>query len=274
MAIDADVEWHYAFSARHPERADVYRTLAEASAAARDAWPSILDQPYGAHPRERIDLFPGRAGAPLLIFVHGGYWRSHDKSSFSGVAPAFLAHGISVAVVGYPLAPESGLPRIVDSVRAAVAWLQGEGRAHLPAFGPIVVCGHSAGAHLAAMAAIEAPSVNGCVALSGIFDLAPLLRTSIGADVRLDAATARTASPLAQPPGVGWLLAAVGGAETPAFLEQTRRYADHWGGAGRTANTLTLPGANHYTVLLEFLRGDGMLLRHMRRLMTSAERAS
>src|SRR5438874_244911 len=106
VTIDPLMERQYVFSEHHPSRATVYREIATASAAARRDAPVHLDLAYGEHARHRIDLFPGRDAGPLVVFFHGGYWRSQHKDSYGFVATALRRHGMSVAVIGYPLAPE------------------------------------------------------------------------------------------------------------------------------------------------------------------------
>lgn len=264
MVIDPRVEPQYVFSDRFPSREAVYAEIAAQSAIARAAQPALLDLPYGAHPRERIDLFPGQDGAPLLVFIHGGYWRSQQKDDYAFVANALRRRGFSVAVAGYPLAPERSLPGIVQSLRSALAWLHGAGSVLLPAWRETVIAGHSAGGHLAAMLASDAefgPTIAGCLALSGLYDLAPLSRTSIGIQVGIDSALAARLSPLMLPVGPGWFIAAVGGNETAAFLEQASRYAAHWSASAAASDLVVVAGADHYSILRQMAELDGPVLR-------------
>lgn len=303
LPVDPSIQADYVFSQRYPERAQVYATIAHDSERVRAQRRFFPDLPYGLHPREMLDLFPGKAGAPLLVFIHGGYWRSMDKSSFSYVAAPFLDRGISVAVVGYPLAPEVPVGGIVQSIRKAVVWLANQAGAYLPDVQTINLCGHSAGGHLAAMASVpdevfrpsaadgcvgsadhttppnEAscvtyPDIAGCVTLSGIFDLLPLVQTSIGRLIGLSAQDAIAWSPIGrglfpekskpdqsdESTTAPWLLAAVGTDETASFLDQTGRYVHHWTTSGGTATSLALPGLNHYNVLLELGRPGSVLM--------------
>lgn len=269
MEIDPPIERQYVFSDRYPSRTAVYAEIAAASTAARAQPPAWRDLPYGPHPRERIDLFPGHDGCPLLVFIHGGYWRSQRKDDYAFVAGAARQRGFSVAVAGYPLAPQRSLPDIVHSLRAAMDWLHGPGSALLPAWRGTVVAGHSAGGHLAAMLASDpdrAQRIAGCLALSGLFDLAPLARTSIGADVGIDETLAGRWSPLSRPAGTGWLVAAVGADETPAFHDQAGRYVAHWS-AGQEgtggAELLVVPGADHYSILRQMADPDGPVMQSL-----------
>lgn len=250
----------YVFRDRHPERGEVYRRFDEASAAARATLGGRLDLPYGPHPREKFDLFAGPAGAPLVVFVHGGYWQSLDKERYSFVAVPLLASGFSVALPGYPLAPEASSETIVASIRrclpAIVAALGTP-----PAFA--VASGHSAGGHLAAMLAMaEAPPVPiaACVPVSGIFDVEPIVETSLNAALGLDAVRARAISPIhLRPPAGCRLVAIVGEAETSAFVAQSQRFSTHWRAAGGDAELVSLAAGNHYTVLCDLLEGRSLI---------------
>lgn len=275
MAIDPLAESHYVFPPGHPSRTAVYRDIALASAAARASARWLPNLRYGAHERQCLDLFPGCDGRPLLVFFHGGYWRSQHKDAYSFVAGALRRDGLSVAVVGYPLAPEWPLGRIVDSCRTALHWLRGPGREQLPATTGTVLAGHSAGAHLAASVASDAGAgVMGCVALSGIFDLRPLLHTSIGQSIALDPATAAACSPIDRPAGPGWLIAAVGSEETEGFHRQTGRYAAHWAGAPRSGATIEVEGADHYSILRQLADADSTVLRALRARLALADRVT
>lgn len=243
----------YVFRDRYPERTEVYRRFDEASAAARDRLECRLDLSYGDHPRERLDLFPAGPGAPLVVFVHGGYWQSLDKERFSFVASALAPLGFAVALPAYPLAPEVDVGRIVASVARSLT-VAVEALSDPPPF--CIVAGHSAGGHLAAMLALRPPSqipVAACVPISGIFDLEPLLATSLNAALGLDGPAARALSPIRQPPGQCRLVAYVGEDETQDFLRQSRDYAGHWRGQGRQSDCIGLRNRNHYTILEDLL---------------------
>ncbi|MBL8584278.1 MAG: alpha/beta hydrolase [Rhizobiaceae bacterium] len=240
----------YVFRDRYPERTEVYRRFDEASAAARQTHGCRLDIRYGPHPRETFDLFTGKSGAPLVVFVHGGYWQSLDKQRFSFVALPLVARGFAVALPNYPLAPESPPEAIVGSVtRCLPAVLGALGAAP----SSIIATGHSAGGHLAAMLSLGHP-VAACVPISGIFDVAPLLHTSVNAALALDAARAAAISPISRPPRRGCrLVALVGGDETAAFTAQSESYVRHWRDGGEVAELVSLGGRNHYTVLCDLL---------------------
>ncbi|MGS0897207.1 alpha/beta hydrolase [Burkholderia stagnalis] len=265
MTVDPRIDAHYVFSERYPERRAVYDSIDSMSAQTRLTLRCTIDVAYGDDPLERLDLFPGCAGQPLVVFIHGGYWRSMDKRSFSYVARPFAGLGYSVAILNYPLAPEAPLAGIVGSASRALDWLAGQGKAYLPGCPSTVLVGHSAGGHLAACLASArgvAGGVAGCVCVSGIFDLEPLMKTAIAAQVRLGTTDVATLSPLTRAPFDGWMLLAVGAEETEGFVEmQTRRFAVRQRDAGHAAETMLIEGANHYTVLMSLASADQDLVR-------------
>ncbi|HEU5322155.1 MAG TPA: alpha/beta hydrolase fold domain-containing protein, partial [Methylomirabilota bacterium] len=103
--------------------ADYLARYAKDSARARGELPCRLDVPYGAHAGETLDVFPAAApGAPVHVFVHGGYWQWLDKADFSFVARAFVPDA-AVVVVDYALIPAVDMDEQVRQCRAAVAWV-------------------------------------------------------------------------------------------------------------------------------------------------------
>jgi arylformamidase len=226
------------------------------SEAARRTLPVQRDLRYGAAPRALIDYFPAPVGAPrpgLLVYLHGGYWQELSKDESAFLAPAWHAAGLAHAVVGYTLAPDAPLPAIVDECRSAIAWLH----AHADALGfdtaRVVVAGSSAGAYLSAACADASPCpLRGIVAVSGIFDLAPLIGTSINDALGLDPSTAAALDlrhprrRFVCPSVVAW-----GAIETSAFKRQSGAFAARLTAAGVPCTTLEIPGRHHFDVILE-----------------------
>ena len=209
-----------------------------------------------------MDLFSAGDGAPVAVFLHGGYWQALDKDWFSGLAPALLAHGVGLAIPSYDLAPAVRLGRILAQVREAVEWIRARtGRRP-------VVFGHSAGGHMAACMLSEGRA-SAAVALSGVFDLAPLIPTSLNEALRLDAAEAAALSPIHWPapdgstPGGTLLDCVVGADESPEFLRQSRDMADLWRARGVETRFEALPGLNHFTVLDPLFDPDSALVNRV-----------
>lgn len=227
--------------------------------------PATLDRPYGDGERERYDLYPAsQAHAPVVVYLHGGYWQSGDRTLYGWIAEALVQAGCRVAIPSYPLAPQASVLEIVDAVRRFLAalWTETQER-------PTLV-GHSAGGQLvAAMLATDWARVDGVpadlvragVAISGVFDLVPLVPTSINQALGLTEEQAREASPRwwSPPPTGRELVAAVGGRESAEFRRQTRDMVAAWTAAGIHARSFEVPGANHFTVIEELAVYGSML---------------
>lgn len=228
----------------HPDIIARWRQEAEA-VRARHA-PEVLE--YGPGERERIDWIDAGPHAPVAVFLHGGYWQAMERSSFTWIAPALTANGVSVAVVGYDLAPGMRLGRIISQVRRAIDLIR-ERTGRRP-----LVFGHSAGGCMAA-AMLSEGRARAALAISGVFDLEPLLRTSLNAALDLSPAEARALSPIHWPapdgstPGGHALDVWVGAAESPEFIRQSREMAAVWGGKGVDTHVELMDGLNHFTVL-------------------------
>lgn len=233
---------------RHKQFRQIYAQLQLDSAAARAATTCELDLSYGPEPAQRLDYFPAaHYEAPLFLFIHGGDWYAQDKRDFSFIAPPLVEAGIAVALINYALAPRASLEEIAEHSQEAIRWAHAHAR--VLGFDPsrLVVGGHGAGAHLAALAQAwrpRLPIAAGAV-LSGIYDLVPLLRSSLNLPLALDEERARRLSPIYQrrPAGVPALIG-VGGAETRSFRLQARAFAQH---CGRVA--MPYPDLDHFGVV-------------------------
>jgi acetyl esterase/lipase len=243
--------------------ADSAALIAERNAAAaafRSAHPGHLDLRYGEGEREAWDLFPGRdADAPCLVFIHGGYWQRNRREDFAHLAEGALAMGWSVAFNGYTLAPEASLTRIAWQVHAALDWLSAHGAAHGIA-GPIVASGWSAGGHLTALA-LEHPAVTAGLAISGIFELAPIRDTNLNAALKLTEAEIAELSPMRRPVVMKPLAVAYGSAELPELVRQSRDFHALRSAAHAPGPLVPVPGADHFRVLEALRVPDGSLLR-------------
>lgn len=262
-----DYEAEYNNSARVPEFPQIAARWEAVSAAYREVARADLDQRYGAGERHLYDLFyAGAADAPLLVYVHGGYWQSGDRSLYGFVAQAFNDAGLDVAIPSYSLCPDVSVLDIVADVRRFLAGLWKKTGAR-----PLVI-GHSAGGHLAAAMLATDDRVRAGVAISGVFDLEPLVPTSINRALGLDAAAARAASPRFWPPPAKGrtFVAAVGAEESSEFRRQSRELADEWCAAGVLAEYAEIEDANHFTVVDELARPGSVL--HDRVLALAEER--
>jgi arylformamidase len=254
-----DLEPEYNLRARVPDHAEIFlrwardAELYRAETLKRDR--AELGLSYGDTPRQFIDLFLPEAGenAPLALYIHGGYWRAFDPSTSSHMARGLNERGIAVAVVGHDLCPIVTVTDIIEQIRRACIFLwQRFGR-------PMLAYGHSAGGQLAAAAVAtdwpalypKAPAdlVPAGYAISGVFDLTPLVSLAVNQDLRLTAEDARRVSPLFWPAPSGRAFdAAVGDLETSEFKRQSRTMADTWRRAGADADYAEFPG-HHFSVI-------------------------
>ena len=274
MKLRHDPSWleaQYNNRARVADHAAVLSRWAQASALVRAQSLAHLDLRYGPGEGETLDVFPTAAPrAPVLVFIHGGYWRSLDKSDHAFVAPSFTADGAMVVVPNYALCPAVSIEHIVLQTARALAWVWH----HAAEFGGdparIALAGHSAGGHLATMLlscrwkeiddALPLQPVSGALSISGLYDLEPLRHTPfLQADLKLTPASVARLSPAFFPrPKGARLHATVGLDESDEFRRQNLLIRDVW---GPTAVPVceTLPASNHFTVLHSLVDPAGRL---------------
>jgi acetyl esterase/lipase len=243
--------------------ADSPQLIAErnaAGAAFRTAHPAHLDLAFGPTEREAWDLFPGGdPHAPCLVFIHGGYWQRNRREDFAHLAEGALAMGWSVAINGYTLAPEASLTRIAWQVHAALDWLSANGAEHGIA-GPLIASGWSAGGHLTALA-LEHPAVSAGLAISGIFELAPIRETNLNEALKLTEEEVANLSPMRRPVVHKPLAIAYGSAELPELCRQSRDFHALRSAAHAPGPLVPVPGADHFRVLEALRVPNGSLLR-------------
>lgn len=244
-----------------PAHAQHFAGWSAASALARKQGPCKLDVPYGDGASEKLDVFPtDTPNAPVLVFIHGGYWRSLDKADHSFVAPPFARQGACVVVPNYALCPAVTIPQIAMQMVQALVWVWRNIERHGGDPSRITVAGHSAGGHLAAMllacqwrdyaADLPLHLVRNALSVSGLYDLEPLRHTPFLQDaLRLTPADARRASPaLMAAPKKGQLYTVAGSDESAEFLRHNALIQKAWG-ARAVPVCEALPGLNHFSVL-------------------------
>lgn len=256
---DAELTVQYLTGQMHPHHPALLEAFQRESDAAVAALHPALDIRYGPHPRQVFDFFAAtQPWRGTLAFFHAGYWQARDKAQFRFLAPPFLAQGVDVALVNYPLCPDVTLPALIEAVRPSVPAIL----AHAAGLGrggrSLVAAGHSAGGQIVAELALAADpgTIAAIAALSGVFDLLPLCATPLNDKLRLDAPTAQAMSPLFRVRGgLPPALFVVGGAETAAFRDQTARMHAAWAAAGNHSCALVIDGADHFTLL----RSDALI---------------
>ena len=267
IASDWDPQWldrMYNNRLLVPGHAAHFARWAEESRKAREQLPCQMNLHYGDSPGETLDVFPasevhGDNGAPVLVFIHGGYWRSLDKADHSFIAPTFSRAGACVVVLNYALCPTVTIVQIVQQIARALAWTW----RHVAGLGGdpsrITVTGHSAGGHLAAMLlasdwkaqGVDLPQglVKNALSISGLYDLEPISHTPFLKDLKLTPKQVRQASPVLLPrPPQGRLFSVAGGDESDEFLRQNSLIQQTWG--TKTVPVCeSLPGLNHFSIL-------------------------
>jgi arylformamidase len=265
-AIDAEYDPERRVGSRQPF-VDWY---VRESASARARLDCRLDVAYGATPAETLDLFPSAApGSPVVMFIHGGYWRALSSKEFSFVAGGLVPHGITVAVMNYALCPAVTIAEITRQSHAAVAWLAGNAWQFSGDPTNLFAAGHSAGGQQVGLLLSDsketvraAGAIKGGIAISGLFDLRPLQRSWLQPTLQLTDETAAAQSPLLKiPKRASPLLVSVGSDESDAFLAQSLDYLDAWQEAGLAGEYLPQPGRNHYETIYELADPKSPLTR-------------
>src|SRR3954451_7328146 len=226
-----------------PESVDIVAGWDQRSALLRAQYPEHLDLRYGPGERNRVDFLKTKEGGPTLLFIHGGYWQTRAKETFTVFSTGPMAHGINVGLIGYTLAPDATLDEIVREIHAGLDFLV----AQLPGLGGdanhIVVAGWSAGGHLPSMA-LSHPHVKAGMAISGIYDLEPIRHSYLNVKLRLDEPMSQRNSPMMKADGVLKPLSlVVGSAELPLLRKQSADFAGHRAKYGLPVTYEEIPGA-------------------------------
>ena len=268
----AQIDAQYNAGAAVPDAADRMRAYAEKSRLARERLRCTLDVAFGPTLDETLDIFPAdAAGAPVFVFIHGGYWRALSSKDLSFVATGLQPLGITTVVVNYSLCPKVTIDEITRQCRAAVAWTLRHIGAHGGDPARVAVGGHSAGGHLTAMClgarwdedyGLARDPLAGAVLVSGIYDLEPLRFSYLQPSIQLDDGIVRRNSPMfavrpcATPALVTW-----GGDESAEFARQATQFHAAWQAAGNRGELLAQAGANHFSAIDGFTDPESTLCR-------------
>ena len=260
----AELERQYDARATVPDIATELKAYRDASTPMYDLTPCWRDVAYGSGPDETLDLFPvaGRPEAPLLVFIHGGYWRALHSQDSVFMSQHLTAQGIAVAAINYTLAPQATLAHIVAQCHRAVTWLLKEATPHGVAPQRTVLAGSSAGAHLAAM--LLAPgwqaeqgivplSLHGGVLISGLYDLEPVQQCLPNTWLKLSVQEAKQLSPMLHLPDPRLpLYVTVAEHDTDEFKRQSTDYVAACRAQGNPVNWHMAPQRNHFNIVLDW----------------------
>lgn len=271
-----DHEWQYNPRASVPDFARHAARASELSRAARERHAGRYDIAYGDTKLSTLDVFPAATpNAPLHLFLHGGYWRGRDKADYSYIADALVPRGVTTVVMNYDLCPDASLPEIVRRTRDGLRWVH----RHAAELGGdperITASGHSAGAHLLAMALADDAGgdrsgadrlpdglVKAAVLVSGIYELEPVLGITVNDTIRLRPEMVDGVSPMRHPPATATALEiAVGANETPAWVGQSRDFAERCRAWGSACAYHEIPGHDHFSIMALMETPDDPLSR-------------
>jgi arylformamidase len=257
---DRDAAYNNALAV--PDSQNLIRTRNAKAAAYRSTNAGHLDLPYRRDERTKWDIFPARNAAnPCLIFIHGGYWQMNRREDFSHFAAGMAAHGWSVAMPGYSLAPQASLSGIVEELRDALDWLATHGGAH-GLQGKFILSGWSAGGHLTATL-LDHSLITAGLTISGIFELGPLRDTYLNAKLALTDEEILSLSPIRLPPIQKPLAIAYGSAELPGLIHDSRNLHEIRAAKHAHGILLPVPHADHFTILDELESPEGSLARSL-----------
>ncbi|MBI1889540.1 MAG: alpha/beta hydrolase [Burkholderiales bacterium] len=275
-----DYEHEYNARAMVPEHPEILVRWAEDSRHARRSNRCLLDLSYGHSADERLDFFPSKTpNAPLLVFIHGGWWRGLDKSDYSFVAPAFVSEGVNVALTNYTLAPQASLYDIVRQQLHALTWLYRNAKRFGYNGDRIVIAGHSAGGHLAAMmmaadwpvygADLPQNLIKAGILMSGLYDLEPIPYADfVNVDLKLQPEDVPHLSPAWMPQSHPTpFVTAAGGLESAEFRRQTALIGHAW--KDQHLGDVKVPHANHFTICDEFATSGRPLFEISKKLVSA-----
>ncbi len=253
------------------DRDGAIERFAQLSAAATEAMPNWYSHQFGSTEAEYVDIFPsGVPGAPVHLFIHGGYWRAMSARQFAFIAQQLVEQGVTVVLTNYGLCPDVRMGDIVDQTREAVAWVARNSSELEVDASRLTISGHSAGGHLAAMmlatdwAGYDLPKdlIKGAIALSGLFDLGPFPHSWLQPALNLTDDEVAANSPLFLPVNTAAkVLIRYGGKEQSEFARQSHTYAEYLVSHGIDVDCKPQEGADHFTILDPFFLNDAEFVK-------------
>lgn len=238
-----------------------------------------LDRPYGPGPRQRLDIFPAsKPDAPILVWIHGGYWRALSKEHYTNIAPTFLEAGAVVVLIGYDLCPAVTLAELLAQTRAALHWVRSHAAEMRGDSDRIILAGNSAGAHICAMAlqhdwsgdTFPRECLRAAALITGIYDLTPVLRLPVQAEVRLLPDDITALSPQMQPiRSKARCLVAVGADEPTMWIAQSRDYYHKLVDAGVPSDLMVVPNRHHFSITRDLTDAASPLARAVTDLLSA-----
>jgi len=265
-----------------PDYRKYFDEWARRSEGTRQRLTCRLDVPYGKDPLEKLDIFPAeKDGAPVVVFIHGGYWQALDKKDCGFLAEGFVPFGLTTIILNYPLAPQVSMDEIVRGTRQALAWIRLRSDEFAGDPERIFVVGHSAGGQLLAMllatnwpnldGRLPADPIRGACAVSGLFDLEPIRNSYLNEVLKMDREMARRNSPIHfLPERPSPLILCVGGDETREYHRQSEEYARLWRAKGYPLEEIAIPGRHHYAMMAEVASPDSPLNQAIRQQVASS----
>ncbi|AFR34518.1 alpha/beta hydrolase [Arthrobacter sp. Rue61a] len=236
------------------------------------------DITYDPNSDECLDVWGVKEGTlrPVVIAIHGGYWRMLSRHDTAFMAEVLAEHGIATVTVDYTLSPHATLEEIVRQVRASVAWVFRHGAGHGLDPERIYVIGSSAGGHLTAMTAatgwqpefgLPDNVVKGAMTISGLYDLRPLVDAFPNEWLSLDQTRAAALSPILLAPSSDTpVIVALAETEASAFTSQGRDFQREWG-VNHESELIVVPDRNHFDVFLDLANPESTLTRTLLHLV-------
>jgi len=247
--------------------AQIIEDWIKTSTQARESMSGELDIRYGTHPRQSYDYFSAGDNAPVMVYIHGGWWQARSKDDFTFIVPPLVDLGISVAMLGYRLAPEATIDQIVSDVRTGLSAIEVKIQRERGSFPGFHLLGWSAGAHLVTSVLNESNVKDG-LCISGVYDLEPIRHCYVNDKLQLNREISLANSPIIKTNHFGKRIDLfVGSAELPQMQEQTIKFYDYRKTNAQSGEFQILNSFNHYTIFDELVRVDGAIYKSLKKRM-------